>query len=685
MSIRIGVDVGGTFTKAVAIDLAAGGIVAQAVIPTTHTSDEGVAAGVVECVARVAAQVGAATVELVTHSTTQAVNALLEGDVGKVGVVGMGRRPELKKAQQRTQLDGVELSPGKFLSTVPVFLDVSDGLDEPAVRAQLRRFVDAGVSAVATAEAFAPDDASNETRVAQLAAEAGLPSCASTDLSGLYGLELRAVTAALNASILPIALRTAGFVEDGVRAAGIAAPVMVMRGDGGATDLDGFRAAPARTLYSGPAASVAGALRHGGVTEGVVVEIGGTSTNVAAVKFGRPTLSYVQVASHATALRAVDVRVVGVAGGSMLRVRVRRPGKGAVYGVGPRSAHIAGLPYACFTDAASLVGARAVLISPKPGDPDDHLVLETVDGDHVAITTTCAANALGIPHDGDYCLAGDDGEAARAALELAGVHLGLDGSEVARRMLFAAGETVCELVHAVIQSNHLSRPTIVGVGGGAGGLAREVGRMMGLEVRVPDGAEVISSIGDALSLLRAERERTVSDFDQAIVQSMMDEVEAEVVAAGAAPGSVDVVVEEQADKGTVRAVATGAVGLEAGAVPGRDVATAEQVAAAAASYGTNDVRPTGGWWLATNAKQVVVFDRFGSPAAEITGAVSDTAGDLPRLVEKLTRYRGPVMVRPSVWLIDGARFIELSSGDVVASAVAMAAPGREQTFIVGRT
>ncbi len=99
-------------------------------------------------------------------------------------------------------------------------------------------------------------------RVAAMAASSGLPSCASTDLSGLYGLELRAVTAAVNASIMPIALRTASYVEEGVNAAGIDAPIMVMRGDGGATDLAGFKAAPARTLYSGPAASVAGALRY---------------------------------------------------------------------------------------------------------------------------------------------------------------------------------------------------------------------------------------------------------------------------------------------------------------------------------------------------------------------------------------------------------------------------------------
>ncbi len=126
---------------------------------------------------------------------------------------------------------------------------------------------------------------------------------------------------------------------------------MVMRGDGGATDLSGFRRAPARTLYSGPAASVAGALRSSRIEDAVIVEVGGTSTNVAAIRRGRPALSYVQIASHATAIRALDVRVLGVAGGSMLRVRRDR-----VYGVGPRSAHIAGLPYACFLSAADFDG-----------------------------------------------------------------------------------------------------------------------------------------------------------------------------------------------------------------------------------------------------------------------------------------------------------------------------------------
>ena len=119
VGVRVGVDVGGTFTKAIAFDLNLATIVAEAIVPTTHDAVEGVAAGVVQCVAEVAATVGADNIDLVTHSTTQAVNALLEGDVGTVGVIGLGRIPELKRARERTQLSEVELSPGKFLKTVP--------------------------------------------------------------------------------------------------------------------------------------------------------------------------------------------------------------------------------------------------------------------------------------------------------------------------------------------------------------------------------------------------------------------------------------------------------------------------------------------------------------------------------------------------------------------------------------
>jgi N-methylhydantoinase A/oxoprolinase/acetone carboxylase beta subunit len=692
VGVRIGVDVGGTFTKAVAYDLDGHAVVAQAVLATTHTHPEGVAHGVVQAVHEVAEVVGPAQVELVVHSTTQAVNALLEGDVGRVGVIGLGRRPEIAKVRKRTALDKVELSPGKLLDTEPALFDITDGLPLDDIRATLERWKASGTSAVCVAEAFAPDDATSETTVAALAAEVGLPACASSELTGLYGLELRTVTAAINASIVPIALRTASYVERGVAAAGITSPVLVMRGDGGATDLDGFRSAPARTLYSGPAASVAGALRFGQVGEGVVLEVGGTSTNIAAIHKGHPALSYVQVASHSTALRAVDVRVIGVAGGSMLRVRRRRFGGLGVYGVGPRSAHIAGLAYACFEPVEAIDGAVAVEFAPREGDPPDYLALDLRDGRRVALTNTCAANALGITEPDDYAHA--DGAAARAAFTAAGAVLGLDGLEVARRMLEASGTAVCELVLAVAESAGLVRPSLVAVGGGAGGLGRHAAAMLHFDCRVPPGAEVISSLGDALSLVRAERERTVDATDATVVNQLMDEVEAELLAAGAAADSIDVRVEERPEKGTVRAVATGAVGLSTGALPGRPPIDADQAAAVVGDLGLTgvDVEPIGAYWLAAapgaGPGRAVVLDRFGDVLVDVVGQV-DRSGDAASIgaaVDHLTRHRGPVTLLPTVWVVHRSRFTELSSGDRAAAAAARVADTTEPfAAVVGQS
>ena len=635
--IRVGVDVGGTFTKAVAVDLDTLEVVAQSMLPTTHDAPEGVAAGVVAAVAAIADEAGAGAIQLVVHSTTQAVNALLEGDMAAVGVIGLGTRPELRQARKRTRLADVEVAPGRRLRTIPVFFDVTDGLDELAVLGALDDLKARGAGAVCVAEAFAPEDSTNERRVAELAEAAGFLTCTSADLSGLFGLEMRAVTAALNASVLPLAADAARFVADGVARAGIEAPLLIMRGDGGATDLAGFRAAPARTLYSGPAASVAGALRHTNTADAIVTEIGGTSTNVTVIRHGHPTLSYVQVGRHVTALRAVDVRVIGVAGGSMLRVR-----RNHVYGVGPRSAHIAGLPYAAyapagtFTSAAAATSAApapsctAVTFSPLTGDPDDYLAVDDADGRRWALTNTCAAVALGITEDGDY--AHTDASEARAAFAVA-----------------------------------------VEAQAGAGGLGRHVAAMLRVPCTVPPGAEVISSIGDALSLIRAERERTMEGTDAAAVDGLVAEVEAEAAAAGAAPMSIEVRVEEQAEKGTVRAVATGAIALASGAVPGRPVLDEVAARARLRSLGV-DATPVGvgRYWIATTGgkrSHVTVLDRWGDPIIDVDATALIDAPDEQAVtaVGGAVRNRGPVTIQPMVWIISGNRLTELSSGDRVAA------------------
>ncbi len=687
MTVRVGVDVGGTFTKAVAYDLAAGGLAGQAIVPTTHDHPDGVAAGVVEVVGRLAAAVGADQVDLVTHSTTQAVNALLEGDVAVVGMVGMGRAPDLAKARRRTVVPRIELADGHRLDTVTEFLDVTHGLDRATAAAAVKRLAEGGAAAIAVAEAFAPDDETNEAVVATAAAEAGLPVTTSAELTGLYGLEMRAVTAALNASIVPIALRTAEVVSAGVIAAGIRTPVMVMRGDAGATDLAGFRRAPARTLYSGPAASVAGALRSSRIGDGVILEVGGTSTNVAAIRRGRPALSYVQVASHATAIRALDVRVFGVAGGSMLRARRNR-----VYGVGPRSAHIAGLPYACFLTAADFAGAGAELVAPRPGDPADYLALRLPDGRPVALTITCAANALGLVEPDDY--ARGDRDAALAAFAVAGAQLRLAAAEVARRMLQAATQAVGDLVAAVSREHHLERPVLVAVGGGAGALGRAVATAMGLELVIPPNAEVISAIGDALSLVRVERERTFTAPTAADTQRLVAEAEAEAIAAGAAAAGLEVRVEQVAARSSVRVMVTGAVGLTAGALPGRQPATDTEAARAAAGRGYPAPARHGQFWLAADTGRggrVALFDRYADLVIDVAGETVPLAGDpaaaLAAALGRRTRRVGPVTVEPSAWLISGPRLLQLAAPtppSIVDAVGTLAAAGEPTTIVIGR-
>src|SRR6202043_2249077 len=90
-TLRVGIDVGGTFTDVVAVDAATREIVATIKVPTTHRAAGGVAAGIVEGLRRLLASgtVRAEQIAFIAHSTTQATNALLEGDVARVGVIGL--------------------------------------------------------------------------------------------------------------------------------------------------------------------------------------------------------------------------------------------------------------------------------------------------------------------------------------------------------------------------------------------------------------------------------------------------------------------------------------------------------------------------------------------------------------------------------------------------------------------
>jgi hypothetical protein len=210
---------------------------------------------------------------------------------------------------------------------------------------------------------------------------------------------------------------------------------------------------------------------------------------------------------------------------------------------------------------------------------------------------------------------------------------------------------------------------------------------MGLDVVVPAHAEVISAVGDALSLIRVEREQVLDADDHVGREALVEAVEAEALAAGAASDSLDVRVSRLRDRGAVRVTVTGAVGLKSGAVPGRPLETADGIVEIVADRGFADARPIGSYWLATHPDhhRFLVLDRFGDIALDLTGELIEGDGDITGAVSRLTRQVGPVTIAPEGWLVGGARIIHLEGDQLAALAARQpGAIGSGSILVIGR-
>ena len=381
--VRMGIDVGGTHTKAVAIDNATHEIIGKSSVKTTHDDKAGVAAGVVAAFQNCLREnnIDPKDVIFVAHSTTQATNALIEGDVAKVGVVGVGPKGIgglIAKAQ--TNMKDINLGSGRFIRLKNRYI-CDEKLSDQAVTDTIKSLVGDGAEVIVASESFGVDDMENETGICKIAKDMGLEATAASEITKLYGLTRRTRTAAINASILPKMLNTANSTEQSVKSAGVEVPLMIMRGDGGVMEISEMKKRPVLTMLSGPAASVMGSLMYLRASNGVYFEVGGTTTNIGVIKDGRPAIDYSVVGGHRTYISSLDVRVLGVAGGSMVRAD-----KNGVKDVGPRSAHIAGLDYAVFTPEEEIVDPKVVFFSPKEGDPEDYVAIELKNGKRITIT-----------------------------------------------------------------------------------------------------------------------------------------------------------------------------------------------------------------------------------------------------------------------------------------------------------
>ena len=597
--VRIGIDVGGTFTDAVAIDNDTYEIIAKEKIPTTHDSKEGVAEGIVRVLQNIMEKNGILPREVVfiAHGTTQATNALLEGDVAVTGILGMGCGIEAGRAKKISNIGNIPIALGKELKTVFTFLETSDAAsDAKEVEAKIQELKAAGAEVIVATEAYGVDDPANEAFVVNTARSMGLYATGGYEVSKLYGLKVRTRTAVVNGSLIPRMMETANMTESCVKRAGITNPLMIMRCDGGVMTVDEVRRRPILTMLSGLAAGVAGGLMYEKLSDGIFLEAGGTSTDISVVKDGRVMVRYGEIGGHKTYLSSLDVRTLGVAGGSMIRVE-----NGKITDVGPRSAHIAGLPYEVFSQ--KLEDPKAELIAPLQDDAPVFAVVRGADGRRVSLTLAGAANVLRSVPEGDYAYSAEI-ENARVAWKALGDSIGVSAEEAAKQAMDIASEKIWEIVSRLITEYKLSPELLCLAGGGGSGgvVAPYLGKKKNVRWKIVKNAPIISTIGVAMAMVREVVERTVVNPTDSDMKSIRHEALEQVMKSGAKEATVEIAIEYDKKTNILRATATGATelkkdGIATGTVSGEEL---KAIAARSMRLPEEEVREaaaTGKWRL----------------------------------------------------------------------------------------
>jgi N-methylhydantoinase A/oxoprolinase/acetone carboxylase beta subunit len=674
--LRVGIDVGGTFTDVVAIDAATRELVARVKVPTTHDAPSGIAEGIVAGIEQLLADshVDSASVAFIAHSTTQATNALLEGDLAQVGVLGLlDGLAWLSRQQMRFRAFSV--SSGAVFAPQFAFVRAGDG---DALRAAVDRLIDGGAQVLAASESFGVDRPEHESLAVAYARERGIEATSGHDVSSAYGLRSRTRTAAINAAILPKMVRTARMTAQAVERAAIPAPLMVMRSDGGVMDVREVGRRPILTLLSGPAAGIAGALLYERLSDGIFIEVGGTSSDCSVIRNGRPQMQPARIGGHRTMLRTLDVRTLGIGGGSMLRLD-----GGAIVDVGPRSAHIAGCAYASFVAPELIEGARVELIAPTPQDRADHVVLVTPSGAKIALTVTCAANVAGGVPEGSF--ARGNVETARRAFELLAQRTGGEALSLAQRVLSLAVAKLRGAVDALAADYALDEQhvALVGGGGGCGAIVPHLAAAMKVPYRIARDAEVIAPIGVALALVRDVVERTIVSPSPQEIARIRREAADRVIAAGAAPDRVVVEIEIDPQRNKVSATASGSTALVEAAA-GDACSEADRLAIAAQSFACNagDLRGielTGSLSGYERRRDLRVLDERGvvrlalrdyrltrTTAARVESLVRDA-------VETATQFGDVGRALPALYLLRGARVAAYEGLTNTEQAVALAA------------
>jgi N-methylhydantoinase A len=495
--MRIGIDVGGTFTDLVAIDDR--GVATLAKVPSTPDDPS---RGVIDGLAQLAETLGTSTAELlrtanrIVHGTTVATNALLEGKGARTGMlITAGHRDviEMREGLKPVERYNMRMPPPAQLVPRALRLPVverlrHDGrveipLDEKSLDRAIATLRTANVEAVAICFFHAWRDPRHE-QIAALAVRRALPDAyvalSSEVLPKIKEFE-RFSTTAVNAYVGPRLARYLARLGERLKSAGYASPVLIMQSHGGVMPIEEATRLAAGAVLSGPAGGVAGS-RHAGklLAEGNLIpfDMGGTSTDISLIVDGAAGLVAGRaVGGHRVALDSLDIVSIGAGGGSIARVDA-----GGILHVGPQSAGADPGP-ACYG-----LGGTAATVT------DANVVLGLIDPD----------NFLG----GRRRL---DRAAAEAAVDRIAGTLGIGRAAAAYGIHRVVDTTMAEGVRLVSVRRGVDprKFALLAFGGASGLHATAVARQLGLtRVIVPRVAAVLSAWGMLATDLRFEMARS---------------------------------------------------------------------------------------------------------------------------------------------------------------------------------
>ena len=491
--MRLGIDVGGTNTDAVLMK--GRQVVSACKTPTTPDVSSGIGAALRRVLA--SPTIDAREIQAVMIGTTHFTNAVVEGrQLAATAAVRLGAPATLAVPPMTDWPDRLRRALGDHTYVCRGGHEFDGREISPLDPEELRRIAteigEADVTSVAVTSVFSPVNPEMETAAAAVLTEElpGVRVSLSREI-GRVGLFERENATILNASLRPLADRVFDGFEEVVAQAGVRAPLFISQNDGTLLGLDYARRYPVATFASGPTNSMRGAAFLSGVENGVVIDVGGTTTDVGILVGGFPREAsvVVHVSGVMTNFRMPDVLSLGIGGGSV---------------VGLERSHV--------TVGPESVGYRLEERALVFGGPD--------------LTATDIAVAGGLASIGD-----------RDAVDLV-------GRDVVRQAL----DRIRQDVAGAVDRMKTSPDPVLAIVVGGGSILLDDDLPGAAEMVRPDNFAVANAIGAAIAQVGGEVDRIYSLDDtrrEEALDSARSEAMNRAIVAGADPATVEVVEIEE--------------------------------------------------------------------------------------------------------------------------------------------